>query len=207
MYVPTPFGEQDPERLLGFMRQYSFATLVTAGGNGAPCATHLPFLVERDAQGHLRLLAHMARLNPQWRGFGEGREALVIFQGPQGYISPTWYVTAPQVPTWNYATVHAYGRPRVLDEPDAPLRILRNTAARYESGNPRPWQLEDAGDYVDRLLPAIVAFELPVSRVEGTFKLSQNKGPEDREGVIRGLERSPEPGNHALAVLMRSLDT
>ncbi|MFY2557160.1 FMN-binding negative transcriptional regulator [Corallococcus terminator] len=206
MYIPHDFEEQDPERLLGFMKQHSFATLVTAGGDGrSVVATHLPFLIERTEQGHLRLLAHMARLNPQWRGFTEEREALVIFQGPHGYVSPTWYVTAPQVPTWNYATVHAHGHPRVIHEPDALLRILRDTAAHFESGNPAPWQLEDSEDYVHRLLPGIVAFELLVTRIEGVFKLSQNKGPEDRQGVINGLERGASPGNHALAALMRSL--
>ncbi|NMO23281.1 FMN-binding negative transcriptional regulator [Pyxidicoccus fallax] len=205
MYIPRHFEEQDPERLLALMRQHSFATLLTVGEDGAPFATHLPFLVERDASGTVRLSGHMARPNPQWRAFAEARDVLVLFQGPHGYVSPTWYATtAPQVPTWNYATVHAYGRPHVVDSPDAVLRILRDSAALYESGNPNPWRPEAVDDYVRRLMKGIVAFEVRVSRLEGKFKLSQNKGEVDRRGVIAGLERSPLPGDRELAELMRS---
>jgi transcriptional regulator len=204
MYVPRHFQEQDPERLLALMKQHAFATLVTVDGDGAPFATHLPFLVERDAQGTFRLHAHLARPNPQWRAFSEARDVLVLFQGPHGYVSPTWYASSPQVPTWNYATVHAYGRAHLLEAPEDVLRVLRDTAALYESGNPEPWRPEQVDDYVRRLLAGIVAFEVRVSRLEGKFKLSQNKGEEDRRGVIAGLERSPFPGNRELAALMRT---
>src|SRR5688572_11201734 len=139
MYLPRHFHEQDPEQLFALMRQHSFATLVTAGSDGVPFATHLPFLVEPEAAPHGRLCAHMARPNPHWRGFSEDREALVIFQGPHAYVSPTWYATSPQVPTWNYATVHAYGSPRVIEAQDEVLRILRDSAATYEPG-PAPWR-------------------------------------------------------------------
>jgi transcriptional regulator len=204
MYVPRHFQEQDPERLLTLMKQHAFATLVTVGEDGAPFATHLPFLVERDAEGAFRLLAHMARPNPQWHAFAAERDVLVLFQGPHGYVSPTWYASAPQVPTWNYATVHAYGRPHVLESPDAVLRVLRDTAALYEAGNPEPWRPEGVEDSVRKLLAGIVAFEVRVSRLEGKFKLSQNKAEADRRGVIAGLEGSPIPGDRDLAALMRS---
>jgi transcriptional regulator len=106
MYLPRQFQEQDPERLLAFMRRHSFATLVTVE-DGVPFATHLPFLVEPgSARPGGRLLAHMARANPQWRAFSQDRDVLVIFQGPHTYVSPSWYVTEPNVPTWNYAVVH-----------------------------------------------------------------------------------------------------
>ncbi|MFP2908671.1 FMN-binding negative transcriptional regulator [Pyxidicoccus sp. 3LFB2] len=204
MYVPRHYEEQDPERLLALMRQHAFATLVTVGEDGAPFATHLPFLVERDEAGAFRLLAHMARPNPQWRAFAAERDVLVLFQGPHGYVSPTWYATSPQVPTWNYATVHAYGRPHVLEAPDTVLRVLRDTSALYEAGNPAPWRPDDVEDYVRRLMAGIVAFEVRVSRLEGKFKLSQNKGEEDRHRVIAGLEQSTVPGDRELAALMRS---
>jgi transcriptional regulator len=204
MYIPRHFEERDAERLLSLMTRHAFAVLVTMDQDGAPFATHLPFLVERDAAGALRLLAHMALPNPQWRAFPAERDALVIFQGPHAYVSPTWYTTGSQVPTWNYATVHAYGRPSVIASRDEVLRILRDTAARYEAGNAPPWTMEQSQEYVNRLLGGIVAFELRVTRLEGKFKLSQNKGEADRKAVISALEHSPFPGDGELAALMRS---
>ena len=207
MYIPRHFHEEDTERLLALMKQHAFATLVTVGEDGAPFATHLPFLVERDAEGTVRLSAHMARPNPQWKAFAAERDVLVLFQGPHGYVSPTWYTTSPQVPTWNYATVHAYGRPHVIESPEAVLRVLRDTAALYEAGNPQPWRPDAVDDYVRRLMAGIVAFEVRVSRLEGKFKLSQNKGEADRQAVIGGLERSPLHGDRELAALMRSRES
>ncbi|MCE9668763.1 FMN-binding negative transcriptional regulator [Myxococcus stipitatus] len=204
MYVPRHFEEREPERLLALMRAHAFATLVTVDEAGAPFATHLPFLVERDAAGEVHLFAHMAKPSPQWRSFAAERDVLAIFQGPHGYVSPTWYTTEPQVPTWNYATVHAHGRAHVLDTPDEVLRILRDTAALYEAGNARPWEPGQADDYVRRLMGGIVAFDLRVSRLEGKFKLSQNKSEADRRGVIAGLERGARPADLELAALMRS---
>ncbi|MFY2556389.1 FMN-binding negative transcriptional regulator [Corallococcus terminator] len=204
MYIPRHFEERDAQRLLELMTRHAFATLVTVGEDGAPFATHLPFLTERDVAGGLRLLAHMALPNPQWRAFSAARDALVIFQGPHAYVSPTWYTTASQVPTWNYATVHAYGRPKVIDAGDEVLRILRETAARYEAGNARPWTPEQSEEYVSRLMGGIVAFELRVTRLEGKFKLSQNKDEADRKAVVAALERSPFAGDAELAALMRA---
>jgi transcriptional regulator len=207
MYLPRLFQEQDPERLLAFMRRHSFATLVTVE-DGVPFATHLPFLVEPGSAGPGgRLLAHMARANPQWRAFSQDRDVLVIFQGPHTYVSPSWYVTEPNVPTWNYAVVHAYGRPRIIEEPEECLRILRESVATYESGFEKPWTLEQVGDYAQRLLPGIAAFELRLSRVEGKFKLNQNRAPEDRRAVMSLLERSEDPEQRAVGALMRERDT
>ncbi|WP_338872062.1 FMN-binding negative transcriptional regulator [Myxococcus stipitatus] len=204
MYIPRHFEERDAQRLLSLMSRHSFAVLVTVGEDGAPFATHLPFLVERDAAGDVRLLAHMALPNPQWRGFSAERDALVIFQGPHAYVSPRWYATTQQVPTWNYATVHAYGRPQVVTSRDETLRILRESTASYEPDNATAWRMEQAEERVARLLGGIVAFELRVTRLEGKFKLSQNKGPEDREGVIAALEQGGQPGDVELAALMRA---
>jgi transcriptional regulator len=207
MYLPRLFEEQDPERLFAFMRRHSFATLVTVE-ESVPFATHLPVLVEPGPEGTRgRLLAHMARANPQWRAFSQDREVLVIFQGPHTYVSPSWYVTQPNVPTWNYAVVHAYGRPRLIEEPEECLRILRETVSTYESGFEKPWTLEQVGDYAQRLLPGISAFEIPLSRLEGKFKLNQNRAPDDRRAVMELLERSDDPEQRAVGVLMRERDT
>jgi transcriptional regulator len=145
----------------------------------------------------------MARANPQWRSFPETCEALAIFHGPHAYVSPRYYATAPHVPTWNYATVHAYGTPHVIDEPSEVLRLLRESTAKYESGAASPWSPELAPDQVARLMSGIVAFELRLTRLEGQFKLSQNRSEEDRRGVIQALQDSPSPENRALAALMR----
>lgn len=205
MYLPRLFQEQDPERLFAFMRRHSFATLVTVK-DGVPFATHLPFLVEPGSEGTQgRLLAHMARANPQWRAFSEDQDVLVIFQGPHAYVSPSWYVTEPNVPTWNYTVVHAYGRPRLIEEPEEALRILRASVDTYESGFEKPWSMD--GDYARKLLPGIAAFELRLSRVEGKFKLNQNRAPEDRRAVMERLERSEEPELRAVGALMRERDS
>ncbi len=207
MYLPRSFQEQDPQRLFAFMRRHSFATLVTVE-DGVPFASHLPILVEPGSEGTQgRLLAHMARANPQWRGFSQDQDVLVIFQGPHTYVSPSWYVTEPNVPTWNYTVVHAYGRPRLIEEPEECLRILRESVATYESGFEKPWTLEQVGDYARKLLPGIVAFELRLTRVEGKFKLNQNRAPEDRRAVMEVLERSADPEQRAVGALMRERDT
>ncbi len=200
MYIPRPFLEEDPERLYALMERHGFATLITTE-DGVPVASHLPLLVERGTPG--RILGHMARANPQWQGFSEEREVLAIFHGPHGYVSPRYYVGALNVPTWNYAVVHAYGTPRLIEEPAEALRILRETTARFEAGAEQPWRPEDVGDFARRLLPGLVAFELRLTRVEGKFKLSQNRAPEDRRGAMEGLEKSSFPGDRELAALMR----
>ena len=137
MYIPRHFHETDPARLFALMEQHRFALLVTSEG-GVPVATHLPLLVERDAARGDRLVGHMARANPQWRAFSEEREVLAIFEGPHAYVSPSWYAEQPSVPTWNFAAVHAYGRPRVLEDPAEVLRVLRASVDTFEAGFERP---------------------------------------------------------------------
>ncbi|HEX8697606.1 MAG TPA: FMN-binding negative transcriptional regulator [Myxococcaceae bacterium] len=206
MYLPRHFQEQDPKQLLSIMQRYSFATLVTVD-EGAPYASHLPMLVDPGPEGTpTRLVSHMAKANPQWRAFSEDKDVLVIFQGPHSYVSPSWYVTQPNVPTWNYAVVHAYGRPRTITEPEESLRILRATVDTYEAGFAKPWSLEQVGDYAQRLLPGIVAFEIRLSRLEGKFKLNQNRAPEDRRAVMERLEASEDLEQRAVGALMRERD-
>jgi transcriptional regulator len=206
MFIPAPFHEQDEARLLSLMESFDFATLVSPA-QGLPVASPLPFLVRRDEAGGLVLRAHMARANPQWRSFQPGVEVLVMFLGPHGYVSPSWYATAPNVPTWNYAAVHAYGPPRVIEDTGQVLQLLRESAARYEAGQERPWAPEQAEEYVHRLIAGIVAFEVRVTRLEGKFKLSQNRSEEDQRGVLEALEASTLPEDRRLAALMRERKT
>lgn len=205
MYIPRHFAVDHLPTLHDFMERYGFATLITTG-NGAPVASHLPLMIDREAGEFGTLIGHMARPNPQWRGFDEGAEALAVFHGPHAYISPSWYESSQKVPTWNYTAVHAYGVPRIIDDHDAVLAGLENMVAFYESGMDRPWRIDSqADDYRDMKMRGIVAFEIPISRVEGKFKLNQNKPEADRKGAVKGLRESGEAQDAALADLMESL--
>ena len=194
MYLPKPFKVDDRAALTAFMGRYGFAVLVTPGEDGAPSASHLPLLY-RPEGGPIggtpgTLVGHMARANPQWRRFDGRREALAIFQGPHAYISPAWYGEHPSVPTWNYAAVHATGTPRVIEEREALWQLLRETVAFHEAGREAPWPLDLPEDYQERMIGGIVGFEMPISRLEGKFKLSQNRSPEDRRRVMAALADS-----------------
>ena len=201
MYVPTSFAENDLETLQELMRRDAFATLVSTQ-DGVPVASHIPFALDARRGAYGTLLGHVARANPQWRSFGGG-EALVIFQGPHAYVSPTWYAGGDNVPTWNYAVVHAYGLPRLIEDPAAARAVIELLVAAYEGGRRRPWTTATPpASFVERLLGAIVVFEIPIERLQGKFKLSQNKTEADRAGVIAGLRAEGDAATRALAELM-----
>lgn len=194
MYIPIHFEVTDRERLFPVIREFSFATVVTNDGR-APFASHLPILL--DEEGEPRLLGHMARANPQWKHFENG-EVLVIFQGPHGYISPSWYEGKKVVPTWNYVTVHAYGTAKIIDG-DALTKLIDQTVASYESGRPKPWKAELPAEFKESLMKAIVGFEIPIGRMEGKFKLGQNRSAADLQGAVEGLRESGDPLDAQLA--------
>jgi len=201
MYVPQAFAETDIAVLHDFMVQNNFATLVTVAKTSA-VASHLPLLLDRTTGLQGRLIGHMARANPQWKQ-ADGRDVLTIFTGPHAYISPSWYDVKNAVPTWNYTAVHAYGTFRLDDERDRRLDIVRDYVDFYESEMESPWSLAGAdADFVDRLLDAIVGFKIDIHRLEGKWKLSQNHGPERREGVIHGLKDSGGEQQRQIAELM-----
>jgi len=204
MYVPEIFAETDRVALLDFIRATGWGYLVGVI-DGVPFASHLPFLLDGEP-GNEKLVAHVARANPHWRSFGDGaREQLVIFSGPHAYVSPRWYASVKAVPTWNYTAVHVYGVPRIVDDPAAVHAAQKRLVDFYESGAEAPWRMEDVeADYIAGMLRAIVCFEIPVGRMEGKFKLSQNRKPEDRAGVITALTQSPDEGGRKIAGLMAS---
>ena len=205
MYIPAHFRKDDPDHLLTFIREHSFGVLVTQE-QGAPFASHLPFLLDTAKGAYGALRAHMARANPHWQHFKAGQEALVIFQGPHAYISPSWYENHPSVPTWNYTAVHAYGIPRLLDAEELPA-ALRDSVAAYETPLPKPWSMESlTEEYIEKMTRAIVGFEIQILRLEGKFKLSQNRPEADRMGVIEALQQSGDPHRIAVAEVMRSED-
>ncbi len=200
MYTPTHFRFDDAAAPLAFMRQYSFATLVTAPAGEAPFATHLPFTVEERPAG-IFLLAHLARANPQWHHFADG-EALVIFQEPHAYISPRWYDKELSVPTWNYTAVHAYGPVRLIEREDAVFEILEKLIGQSEPAYFEHWNRLPP-DYKSAMAKGIAAFEIAVQRLEGKEKLSQNRAEKEVDQIMGGLENSPLPSDRALADLMR----
>jgi len=202
MYVPARFRESDPAVLRAFLREHSFATLVTIDAL-RPIATHLPLLVRDTREGGVALLGHVSRENPQWKTFDPHAEALVIFQGPHTYISAAWYKAAG-VPTWNYMSVHAYGVPRLVEGPE--LRgLLDELVQLHESRSNARSRYSLAGlpeGYVEGMMKGIVGFSIAVTRLEASFKLSQNADADDRENVIRGLQRRGDADSARIADAM-----
>jgi transcriptional regulator len=199
VYLPKQFAIEDVAAAHEIMRQNSFATLVTDGPGGL-LATHLPVLVEADPAPFGRLRAHVARANLQWQGFDGKTEALVIFQGQHGYISPSFYEPGPAVPTWDYVAVHAYGPPLIVDEPGAVRAFLSDLTAAYEARMEQPWTTAtQEPDYLAKLALATVCFELTIERLEAKAKLGQNH-PEQQERVAAALDAL---GAKGLAAMIR----
>jgi len=199
MYSPPHNQVENQAEVLAFMRANNFALLVTGTG-GTLHGSHLPVLVhERD--GKVALDMHMARNNPQWKEFFDD-EVMVVFFGPHAYVSPRWYEEKERVPTWNYAAVHAYGSPRVLEDP---MAKHANQRRLVEAMDPQWLPSFDAlrPDYVKMMLEGIVNFEIAVTRLETRWKLSQNRGRREQELIIAQLEASGGEGEGALAELTR----
>ena len=200
MYSPPYNRVEDRAEVLAFLREHGFALLVTGTG-GALHASHLP-VVAREAASGLTLDMHMAKANPQWKEFFDDEEVLVVFSGPHAYVSPRWYAQAERVPTWNYAAVHAYGRARVLAAREARHASQKRLVEAHDpQWLPRFEAL--SRDYLDRMLEAIVVFEVAVTRLETRWKLSQNRGRREQERIAAELERAPDSAARALAALTR----
>jgi transcriptional regulator len=202
VYLPPAFTETRPEVLLEHIERYNFGLLVSHGSAGM-VASHLPFLVERAGDG-LHLHGHLARPNPQVTDLARGGEVLAVFHGPHAYISPNWYASGPAVPTWNYADVHAYGTVRLVDDRDWLQAMLRRLSVRHENRNPVPWRMQELPDnYLANMVKGIVGFDIAVTRLEGKYKLSQNRPSADRPRVITALEAQGDAEAKAVARLMR----
>jgi transcriptional regulator len=194
VYLPAHFEERRIEVLHALIREEPLGTLVTAGPEGIT-ANHVPFEIDPEPAPFGTLRAHVARANPVWRDHPPGAEALVIFQGASTYVSPSWYPskreTGKVVPTYNYVVVHARGRLRAIDDPAWLRRLVGRLTDRHEAGSEHPWKVTDApGDYVESQLRAIVGIEIVPGSLVGKWKLSQNRPPLDRDGVVRALERA-----------------
>lgn len=202
VYLPPAFTEARPAVLVAHIEQHDFGLLVSHGNAGL-VASHIPFLVERRGE-ELHLLGHLARPNPQVEDLAAAGEALAIFGGPHAYISPSWYAVGPAVPTWNYADVHAYGTVRAIEDNDWLRRLLHRLSDRHEAGNPAPWRMQDLPEaYLEGMLNGIIGFDITVTRLEGKYKLSQNRPAVDRPRVIAALERRGDSDAFSVAALMR----
>lgn len=205
MYVPRHFSQDDTAVAHDLIRTNVFATLVTEI-SGRLDATHVPVVLDaqRGALGSLRF--HLARANPTSKALADKREVLMVFTGPHTYISPDWYANENLVPTWNYAVVHAYGTPRTVDETEL-RRLLDDMTASQEDGlAKKPWTTDKMpSDLVDKLCKAIVGFDLLITELQGKWKLNQNRGADDRTGVVSALEKLGGESNLAVAGTMRKL--
>jgi len=199
IYVPEKFAEKDRETLLQLIRNSSFATLISSVGSD-PIVAHVPVLL--DETGSI-LHAHVARANPVWRDFMPDRELLFLFHGPHHYISPNWYNSHPSVPTWNYAAIHVSGIPDIIEDHKKIESMLRRLVAEHESSLETPWQMELPEEYLHNMINGIVAFEIRITRIEGKFKLSQNRSLEDRRNVIAALQKAGGDNATSLAALMQ----
>jgi transcriptional regulator len=205
MYTPPAFRDEDRSSLLATIRAARLSNFVTATAEG-PMATPLPLYIHENEGPHGTLYGHLARANPQWRTpvLGDG---LAIFMGPDAYVTPNWYAvkqeTGKVVPTWNYVAVHAAGPVEFFEDPARLLEVVTRLTALHEGEHPRPWAVSDApADFIQAQLRGIVGLRMPIARLEGKRKMSQNRSPADRAGVIEGLSTSERPSDRVVAALV-----
>lgn len=206
MYVPNDFREEDVEKLIAFMQANSFATLVSVR-DGVPCASHIPLVVIRQDNA-LKLIGHLAKANSQWRSF-DAAESLAIFTGAHAYVSPSLYEQSQNVPTWNYIAVHAYGRPAVITlarSRQLMETLMDNMIDTYETQFKSRWH-NFSDDYRNSMMNGIVAFEMTITRLEGKYKLSQNRSEIDQQSVANSLQQSDDPAARSIAIeIQQNLD-
>jgi transcriptional regulator len=208
MYQPPHFREDDLAIQHDLIRAHPLGMLVTLGRTGL-VANPVPFVLDPAASPHGTLKAHLARANPQWRDYDPGQEALVIFQGVETYITPSLYAskreTGKVVPTWNYVVVQAYGPLRAIDDTDWLRQQIAALTDRHEAAQARPWSISDApASFVEAQLKGIVGIEIPISRIEGKWKVSQNRPEADRRSVVDGLRDTTAENAHRMADLVEA---
>ena len=206
VYLPPAFTETRTEILIAHIERHEFGLLVSHGAtelNRGLIASQIPFLIERR-DGVLYLQGHLARANPQLADLDGASEALAIFEGPHAYISPSWYESGPAVPTWNYATVHAYGPARTIADPNWLRDFVRRLTERHEAREPSPpWRMADLPEaYIASMLNGIIGVEIAVGRLDGKFKLSQNRPAADRPRIVAALKQRDDADSQAVAQLM-----
>ena len=197
MYIPASFREDNLTRLHDLIQAHPLGLLVTHGESGIE-ASPIPFLLYQDEGEYGVLRAHMARANSHWQAVDGLAQCLVVFQGAEGYVTPSWYpskaATHKVVPTWNYAMVQVRGTPAVIEDAAWLCRQLDDLTTLHEQSRLQPWSVRDAPpDYIANQMKAIIGIEIPISQIEGKWKMSQNKDDADREGVITGMRSDTDP--------------
>lgn len=200
MYIPNHNKEDNPEKILSFIKTYPFAALIT-DDNGKPIATHLPFIVEKTGD-HLMLTAHLAKANPHWKLFSAGKQSLVIFSEPHAYVSTNNYEEDDNVPTWNYVAVHVYGKPVILESDEQKIKVLVELIQQSESEYITQFNALDE-KYKYGLLNEIVAFQFLAEKIEAKFKLSQNRTVQEQKNVIHSFEQHESTLNQEIARMMK----
>lgn len=205
MYMPPAFITENRDSIHATIRAARLANLVTATAEG-PQVTPLPLFLDAGEGEHGTLYGHLARANPQWRVPVIG-EAVAVFMGPDAYVTPSWYETKREtgkvVPTWNYVTVHAHGPAEFFDDAERLLKVVTRLTTLHEAARSKPWEVGDApSSYIDSQLRGIIGLRLPITRLEGKTKMSQNRSEADRRGVAQGLAESDRPEERAVAALV-----
>lgn len=193
MYTPSSFKEENPDVLFRLIEQYSFGVLFSHHQE-SPEATHLPFLINRSKGKLGSLIAHFARANKHWKNINPEEQILCVFQGPHTYISPSWYKNRNTVPTWNYATVHVYGKARIIHDANELRSMVTDLTHHHEATVDSDWSLEEGKESFEIDLKAIVGIEIEITQLEGKFKFNQNRSKEDQLGVIENLDEKVAPG-------------
>ena len=207
MHIPAKFKQDDVEELISVIQQYPFATLVSNSVDGLD-AMHLPFLLDRVGD-ELVLKGHIAKANPLWKKVDSGADVLVIFNGPNCYISPNHYPTKAQngkaVPTWNYVVVHVQGKVSYSHDPEWIYKVIDNLTTIHEAGSDTPWSIEDApAKFIEKMLPAVVGVEIEVASIVGQWKRSQNQPSVNKQGVFDGLTAMSDSNSQGVAAMVRA---
>ncbi|MFM9973418.1 MAG: FMN-binding negative transcriptional regulator [Beijerinckiaceae bacterium] len=211
MYSRDEAKEHRSDVLHATIRTLRFGTLVVVDDDGAPQAAHIPFVLKTSGE-HAVLEAHLARPNPIWKLLAQPRQALALFQGPQAYVRPGWYPAKQEhgkvVPTWSYVSVHVRGLAQVMMDMEALLQHIRELSDQEEAGQSQPWSVDDApGDFIPKLARGIVGFTMPVTSIEGVWKVNQHRSEADRLGMIDGMEARGDSDSAEIAAIMRKIET
>jgi len=202
MYTPKHFEHNELESVKKFIDEHGFATVVTVGDTGEPIINHIPVVFENDSKEYL--VGHMSRHNPQWRSFIKNPKATLLFHGPHSYITPKWYRSGRDVPTWNYTVVHLLGSIELIEKYNDQIRILQQITKHFESFEKTQWLFELPDDLLDptSLTGAIVSFRFKINKIEAKFKLSQNRSVNDQQGIIQGLNERTDENSQLVRDLM-----
>lgn len=203
MYLPKHFETSEAEKIWEIIEAYPFATVMSFDEENQPFFSHVPLLLKKSKAG-FSLVGHVAKRNPQWMHFKNNPKSKILIHGPHTYITPQWYLSGRDVPTWNYVAIHIDGSAKLIEDYDGLIGLLKALTEKFESGSSNPWEFELPDDLLtpETLCSAIVGFEITLEKIDAKFKLSQNRVNADKEGVIAGLSLRPDDMSKAIYQMM-----